>query len=212
MQASHPAPPWSLRGTAIAAWRLVPTSVARALVPARLRIVPVLPRHTIAVLCMVRYEEGSALRYHELIAAPALVHAAGRIGAWVSHIYVDSPASMAAGRSIWGLPKQLAEFAWARQSVRMVEPDIRMQVLHEPTRVTRLRVPLLAPVFGEAQLALKWALGKGSCRLARVRGSVSVSQPDLRALGFERVRTLIRIDDFRLTLPAPAIVGHRGVK
>jgi hypothetical protein len=198
-----------MRGTAILATRLVETALARQFVPARVRIVPVLPRHTIAMLCMVRYEEGSALQYHELIVIPALVYAAGRIGAWVSHIYVDSLASLAGGRSIWGLPKEHAEFSWRRESVRVIDPDVRLQVVPSSPRAARARLPFLTPVFGATHPPFKWALGTGSGRIARVQGQVTISHPELRLLDFARVRTLFRIDDFRLTLPAPTLVGRR---
>jgi Acetoacetate decarboxylase (ADC) len=41
-----------------------------------------------------------------------VVNYRGKIGAWISHIYVDNADSVAGGREIWGLPKELAEFSW----------------------------------------------------------------------------------------------------
>jgi len=32
------------------------------------------------------------------------------------HIYVDNPDSIAGGREIWGLPKEMAEFTWEKAS------------------------------------------------------------------------------------------------
>src|SRR5690348_3769306 len=102
----YPPAPWRLSGVSIQALQLVDSSVARELVPAGLRIVTVWPGKTLGVLYCASYEPPSVLRYHELLLAPALVATGGRIGFWISHIYVDDPASQAGGREIWGLPKE----------------------------------------------------------------------------------------------------------
>ncbi|MBX3125221.1 MAG: acetoacetate decarboxylase family protein [Polyangiaceae bacterium] len=66
------------------------------------------------VLAYVRYEPPSPLCYEELCFMPCLVEAraAGRRrrGYFVARMYVDSEASLAGGREIWGLPKSLARF------------------------------------------------------------------------------------------------------
>ncbi|HZC07366.1 MAG TPA: acetoacetate decarboxylase family protein [Ktedonobacterales bacterium] len=70
------------------------------------------------VVALVRYLPGSTLVYDELIiATPAL------LGVWpglaIEYIWVDSLASLWGGRRIWGLPKELAEFAWDERGVRV---------------------------------------------------------------------------------------------
>jgi hypothetical protein len=66
-------------------------------------------RHALLFTAFVRYEPGSVLSYDEL-----LVAAVGRRGpvpvATIPHIWVDSPASEAGGRALWGIPKGLATF------------------------------------------------------------------------------------------------------
>jgi hypothetical protein len=57
-------------------------------------------------LMLVNYRAGT-LTYNELIVFSGWTWR----GFVVSHIYVDSEASLWGGREIWGLPKQLAEFA-----------------------------------------------------------------------------------------------------
>jgi hypothetical protein len=52
------------------------------------------------------------LEYNELIVVAAFTSYSGSFGGWISHIYVDNPDSVAGGREIWGLPKELAEFSW----------------------------------------------------------------------------------------------------
>src|SRR6185437_1146643 len=108
----YPPAPWRLRGHSIQALRLIDSSIARDHVPAGLRVVTVWPGKTLAVLYCASYEPPSVLRYHELVVAPALVAAGGRIGFWISRIYVDDAISQAGGRGIWGLPKELASFTW----------------------------------------------------------------------------------------------------
>jgi acetoacetate decarboxylase len=56
----------------------------------------------------VDYEDGGALTYHELLVARLLRDGrAPRVR--VTDIWVDSPESLAGGRSLWALPKQLAD-------------------------------------------------------------------------------------------------------
>jgi hypothetical protein len=58
------------------------------------------------------YSAASVMPYNELIVANAIASYKGKIGAWISHIYVDNPNSVEGGRDIWGLPKEMADFTW----------------------------------------------------------------------------------------------------
>lgn len=70
------------------------------------------------VVALVRYLPGSTLVYDELIiATPALLGA--RPGLAVEYIWVDSLAALWGGRRLWGLPKELADFTWDEQGVRV---------------------------------------------------------------------------------------------
>ena len=58
----------------------------------------------------VRYEEGSPLTYGELLVArPVTTNEHGR-RVTITDIWVDSPASIAGGRELWAIPKQLCDF------------------------------------------------------------------------------------------------------
>jgi acetoacetate decarboxylase len=58
----------------------------------------------------VSYEEGSPLTYSEfLVARPVSTDSAGR-RVTITDIWVDSPASVAGGRELWGIPKGLCDF------------------------------------------------------------------------------------------------------
>jgi Acetoacetate decarboxylase (ADC) len=56
----------------------------------------------------VDYVDGSVLTYHELLVARLVRD--GRVPrVRITDIWVDSPASMAGGRSLWAIPKRLAD-------------------------------------------------------------------------------------------------------
>lgn len=59
----------------------------------------------------VSYEPGSPLTYSELLVA-RLVDAGERLGkrVCITDIWVDSPASVAGGRELWAIPKELCDF------------------------------------------------------------------------------------------------------
>jgi acetoacetate decarboxylase len=107
---TYPPSPWLLKGYATQTLHLVDLDRARQFVPPQLEIVAVLPGKTIGSTYISEYRSGSILEYNELIVAPALVKDRGKIGGWISHIYVDNLDSVAGGREIWGLPKEMAEF------------------------------------------------------------------------------------------------------
>ena len=109
---AYPSAPWQLHGFAIQTVHLLDIDRVRPLIPSELEIVPVFPGKTLGGIYLSSYQSGSALLYNELIVVTALVAEAGKVGGWVSHIYVDNPDSVAGGREIWGLPKELAQFNW----------------------------------------------------------------------------------------------------
>ena len=58
----------------------------------------------------VNYEPGSPLTYSELLVARPVTSGHGR-RVNITDIWVDSPASMAGGRELWAIPKDLCDFA-----------------------------------------------------------------------------------------------------
>lgn len=111
---NYPPPPWHMLGQC---WAGLFRADQPPALPAGLR--PVLPRHV--VLGLVRYREGT-LRYDELFTT-SLARRGLRTGLFVHDIWVDSAASQAGGRAIWGLPKQLATFIWHPDGVRVCDDD-----------------------------------------------------------------------------------------
>jgi hypothetical protein len=103
-----------LAGPCIVVPLLVPVERARRFVPGDVQIVPAAPGRTLGALIGVTYEPGSTLSYSELLVVCASVRSGDRVGGWISHIWVDDEQSVSGGRSIWKLPKNLADFTLDR--------------------------------------------------------------------------------------------------
>lgn len=108
-----PPVPWRLRapGVVLATLHSVEVERARAVVPPGLSIARFLPGRTLGGLFLAEYGPGSDLEYRELIVSGATVWHRGRPAAWVTHLFVDSPASVEGGRALLGAPKHLARFS-----------------------------------------------------------------------------------------------------
>lgn len=146
-----PHPPWRLAGCALLRLQLMPLNLATVWVPSPLKVVPVLPGHTLGAFFLAQYRAGSTLQYHELIVAPAIARYGTWLGAWVSHIYVDSELSVAGGKEIWALPKQLAQFHWALESgkhrVEVSQGEQLLCCMQLEASKWNARLPLWAPVL-----------------------------------------------------------------
>lgn len=103
----YPPEPWYLGGSLLVSAFLVPfAQLPAGSIPRGRR--PIRWRGKVLVgAAFAQYVAGGVLDYNELlIAAPSL----GGPRVTIPQIWVDSPASMAGGRALWGIPKQLAEF------------------------------------------------------------------------------------------------------
>ncbi len=211
LRSAFPPAPWRLTGTAVQALWTVEAARARALVPAELPIVSVKPGRTLAILFLGNYGAGSTLVYHELIVSPALVRVGHQVGAWISHIYVDDPASLAGGREIWGLPKELARFSggFAGSDRVEVEQDGRLlcSVRWELAR-WHAPVPTLLPAIARRGTSFAGFQGLGYSWLGPCRGAIEVpTVTPFAALGPERCSTLYHHRALHLTVGAPRALG-----
>ena len=189
---------------------MVKVADVRRLVPEDMRIVRLSPGRTLAMLALMRYGAGSTLQYQEAIIAPALVHGAGRIGMWISHIYVDHPQSLLAGREVWGLPKESARFAGACGRQEMDGPGVEIRIATDAEPKYMSPCPLAAAIFGRAGRDLRWSLALGRARMALVAGGVRIIHaPAIEALQFDRVRRLLRLARFDVELAAPRVSRSR---
>ncbi|MFI9009091.1 acetoacetate decarboxylase family protein [Actinosynnema sp. NPDC053489] len=102
----YPPEPWHLRGRGCVSVWSVPAAALPAL-PAR--PVTVFGRAVVGT-AFVDYRP-PGLAYHEVLAA-VLVRRGARLGVSIARIWVDSAASRAGGRELWGIPKESARFEW----------------------------------------------------------------------------------------------------
>lgn len=125
MTPAYPAPPWDTRGEArFVAYRV---DAARLRPPEGFELQARLGR-SLGLLGYVDYRPPSPLAYREVLWMPGRVRcraADGSIvrGWWVAKMLVDDPASLAAGREVWALPKQLARFEARGDTVVMRGED-----------------------------------------------------------------------------------------
>lgn len=163
----YPPPPWRLAGRLLVALAPLRLDAARALVPAPLRLLPVWPGRALAMLLVGVYGEGSTLRYGEVAGVAGPVLAGARPGGLVTSIWVDDERSLAAGREVWGLPKQLATLRWRPGAVE-VRDAAGAPIVHARWREPRVHVPVpaLAPFIAVLDGTVRRAWLAGSLHLA----------------------------------------------
>ncbi|MEU7282871.1 acetoacetate decarboxylase family protein [Streptomyces sp. NPDC045431] len=105
---AYPPEPWHLAGQMYLSLWLVPRHALPPDLPPGARPVTVAGRGVAGVAWIV-YEQDSVLHYNELLAA-VLVRDGARPRVTITDIWVDSPASLAGGRELWGIPKDPASF------------------------------------------------------------------------------------------------------
>jgi acetoacetate decarboxylase len=211
----YPPAPWLLRGWAFQTLSLVDLANVRARLPEGLRVVRVGPRHTLGGVYVATYGPGSVLEYHELIVLPALVWRKARLGFWVSHIYVDHPASAAGGRDLWNLPKELAEFAVAEEAhgrrVTVRQGGTPLAVIEH--QIARAGVPLTVPLpaFGTLNDPPRFFVGRARSRLGTAASRVQIPlESPLAGLGLDRPFLGLCYADLELLAAAPKVTAASG--
>jgi acetoacetate decarboxylase len=212
---TYPSAPWTLNGFAVQTLQLVDTVQARSFVPSDLEIVSVLPGKTLGVVYVASYQPGSVLSYNELIVVPALTRSGKNLGFWISHIYVDHPDSMAGGREIWGLPKELAQFTWdlgEQSQVLVRQADRELCTLHYGRQRRLWRQPLFLPVLSRLGGDLLSFKGTFSAQVGLGKGRVDIpSESPFAALGLARAARTYHYNEMRFVAHAPRVIGHATV-
>jgi acetoacetate decarboxylase len=213
MNMSYPPAPWHLYGNALLSIHAIDLTRAREFVPVDLEIVSVLPGKTVGCVYLSVYEANSTLQYHELIVVPALVRYQGKIGAWISHIYVDNPDSVAGGRNIWGLPKELADFSWHDGRVAVSQGNRSLCQV----RYDRIGLPLTpwgnfklsGDVFGGLSADVLRFQGDVEASLKWISFDLSIpNESPFAAINLGHPWFSVQIDRLQLTANVPAIVGQ----
>lgn len=162
---TYPQAPWKLKGHGFLTLHWVDIDRVRPFIPQQLQIFSLFPGKTLGGVYVGSYEDGSTLRYSELIGVPALIHYQGKIGAWISHIYVDNPDSVAGGRAIWGLPKEIAQFKWETpSSVSVQQGDRPLCSLRSHWNLAGIEHPIQVPAFSLLNSQLAQFSGQGNLK------------------------------------------------
>jgi hypothetical protein len=195
--------PWTLHGEAIVGLKLVPRDIAQRLVPPDAKVVAVWPKRTLAILFLAQYRDSPVGEYRELIVAPALVRYKGRIGFWISHIRVDNYISLAAGRAIWALPKQMASMEWSAGRISISGPQLKLQAVVKPPRVS-LRLPFFGTAMSKYGLSERSFAVRGAARIGLARASVELADDaGLAALGMAGTMTAFVCKHMQVTIGRP---------
>ncbi|NJN88077.1 MAG: acetoacetate decarboxylase family protein [Leptolyngbyaceae cyanobacterium SL_7_1] len=203
---SPPPAPWTLNGFAYVSLQLVDWDKAYAHVPSHLTLLSVLPGYTLGGIYLASYGTGSTLPYSELIVIPGLVQLGNTVGAWISHIYVDNPDSVAGGRQIWGLPKEMAEFDWQadRTRVTVQQGDRLLCDLQTDWHLSLWRQPFVGNVFSQIHSTLMQFVGKASFQPALTGAQVYIPPTAPFAnLGLDRPLVVVGCQDLDLWVEAP---------
>ncbi|NPC98387.1 acetoacetate decarboxylase family protein [Nocardioides sp. zg-DK7169] len=209
MSSSYPPEPWDLTGTGlITLWR-VPAAAVPPL-PTGARAVTVRGR-ALATTMLVRYDDRGAMAYRELLAG-VLVRHGRRVALSITDIWVDSEASMAGGRALWGVPKELASFApdaaldspVATGTTRTAGgPVATGHLVRRRGPALRLPFPLRAHIVQtrDAQTLVSPIRAGGRLRLARAQWSFDADGP-LAWLRAGRAVTSVEAADFAMRFGA----------
>ncbi|MEH2143665.1 acetoacetate decarboxylase family protein [Nostoc sp.] len=206
----YPQAPWTLQGYAIQTLHLVNIDRVRPLIPLELKILSVWPGKTLASVYLSNYRSGSVLEYSELIIAPALVNYQSKIGAWISHIYVDNADSVAGGREIWGLPKEPAEFTWEQgERVTVYQENQKLCSLNYNRQNLAWRQWLSASTFSAkgADLLIFPAAFESILGLISSKLEIPAESP-FSGIGLGQPWLTVRCEQMSLRVDAPKMVGQ----
>ena len=117
---------------------------------------------------LARYLEGT-LCYDELLIG-SLTRRGVRIGVFVHHIWVNDHSSLLGGRRIWGLPKEMADFAWDGNMVRVTDEKGSIVTLTiEESKAWLPRIWVLAPSIGQLNGQWTFTMARLWAQLGGVR-------------------------------------------
>lgn len=213
---TYPPAPWILEGYAFQTLNLVEIENCRSFIPSELEIVSVFPGKTLGGVYFSAYQSGSILEYNELIVVPALVRYQGKVGTWISHIYVDNQDSVAGGREIWGLPKEMAEFTWEKNGVSVDRDNRQLCYFRHQQGLFNLstgwRQELSGKVFGGLNTDLLFFTGILKSYIGLVEGQLEIpSDSSLAELKLSKPLLSCKLTQLTLTVNLPTVVGQKSV-
>ncbi|MBD2447060.1 acetoacetate decarboxylase family protein [Nostoc sp. FACHB-152] len=209
---SYPATPWTLCGKAIASVHLVNINQVRSLIPSEFQIFSVWPGKTLAAVYLSEYCQGSVLEYSELIVIPAVVSYQNKIGAWVSHIYVDNADSVAGGREIWGLPKELAHFTWENDKrVTVRQGDRNLCTLNYKPQNLAWRQSLTGHSFSVRGAELIRFSAQCEAAFGLISSSLEIpAESPFSGFNLGQPFLTVRAEQMKLQVAHPEVVGQKA--
>ena len=158
---TYPPEPWYLGGSLLASAFLVDGAWFRDAVPAG--------RHplrwgskVVVGVASASYGPGGVLAYEELLVALP-TWGRGGLRITIPQIWVDSPASQAGGRELWGIPKQLAVFERSATDASMNSTEVQLEGSAGRGLLPGMRqlpLPILQPVEGGSILSHNRVIGR----------------------------------------------------
>ncbi|BAY92587.1 MULTISPECIES: acetoacetate decarboxylase family protein [unclassified Tolypothrix] len=210
---SYPQAPWILQGDAVQTLHLVNVEQVRSLVPLELDIISVWPGKTVASVYLSYYGSNSVLEYSELIIVPAVVSYQGKIGSWISHIYVDHVDSVAGGREIWGLPKELADFEWQEKNITVRQGNRKLCTIDYTQQSLAWRQWLGASSFSAMGADLLVFSAEMESRLGLISSKLEVPpESPFAGIGLGQPFLTTSYQEMSLKVSAPEVVGQRKVE
>lgn len=210
---SYPQTPWTLQGYAFQTLHLLDIDSVRPLIPSELQIISIWPGKTLGGVYLSYYGTRSALEYSELIVIAGFVSYAGKFGGWVSHIYVDDSDSVAGGREIWGLPKELADFNWEDNQVTVRQGNRILCRLNYNHQSFGWRQRLGASSFSTLGSNILVFPAELEARLGLVSSKLKVpAESPFAGLNMSQPLLTVHADQMQLKVDAPAVVGQRAVE
>lgn len=211
---TYPPAPWTLKGYAFQTLQLVNIEQACNFIPSELEVISFLPGKTLGGIYISCYESGSLLKYNELIVVPGFVRYQGKIGAWISHIYVDNQDSVAGGREIWGLPKEMAEFSWNNGNVRVSQKDRELCSLNYQKGLFNLSTwwqqGLNGNSFSGLDSELLFFESKFKTQIALIQGNLEIPQQSpFVSLNLDKPWLTLNLKKLKLIAGIPKVVGKK---
>ncbi len=206
---SYPSPPWTLKGYALQTLQFVDCDRIRGFIPPELEIFSVGFGKTIGGIYISTYQAGSTLEYNELIVSPAIVTYKGTWGGWITHIYVDHPDSVAGGREIWGLPKELATFNWEGNNCITISQDSKQLCsLKYETANFGFPVNLSLPAFGLLGSEVLQFQASFQAQVSLMNGKLTIpNESPFASFGLDHQNFTFSLNPLQVTTHIPKKMG-----
>ncbi len=212
---TYPPAPWNLKGYAFLTLQLIDIEQATKFIPSELEIISLLPGKTLGGVYISSYDSGSLVEYNELIVVPGFIRYQGKIGSWISHIYVDNLDSVAGGREIWGLPKEMADFSGNNGNVRVCQNNRELCNFSYKKGLfnfsTWWKQELSGSSFSGLDSELLYFENQFQSQVALVQGNLEIPQQSpFASLNLDKPLFTFNLQKLELIAGVPQVVGTKS--